>query len=65
MGVISMYIEEMMIDYIMNKATQEEVEEFYGHTAYGVCTREAYINQIDQVLIQLLIIVMTLLQMKN
>ena len=25
MGVISMYIEEMMIDYIMNKATQEEV----------------------------------------
>lgn len=36
-----MYIEEMMIDYIMNKATQEEVEEFFGHTAYGVCTREA------------------------
>lgn len=25
MGVISMYIEEMMIDYIMNKATQERV----------------------------------------
>ena len=44
MGVISMDIEEMMIDYIMNKATQEEVEEFFGHTAYGVCTREAYIN---------------------
>ena len=25
MGVISMDIEEMMIDYIMNKATQERV----------------------------------------
>lgn len=46
MGVISMYIEEMMIDYIMNKATQEEVEEFFGHTAYGVCTREACENNL-------------------
>ena len=40
--------EEMMIDYIMNKATQEEVEEFFGHTAYGVCTREACENNLAQ-----------------
>lgn len=34
-----MDIEEMMIDYIMNNATQEEVEEFFGYAAHG-CTRE-------------------------
>ena len=43
-----MDIEEMMIDYIMNKATQEEVEEFFGHTACGVCTREACENNLAQ-----------------
>ena len=30
-----MDIEEMMIDYIMNNATQEEVEEFFGYAPHG------------------------------
>ena len=43
-----MDIEEMMIDYIMNNATQEEVEEFFGYSAYGVCTRDECENNLAQ-----------------
>ena len=43
-----MDIEEMMIDYVMNKATQEEVEEFFGYSAYGICTKEECENNISQ-----------------
>lgn len=35
-----MDLEEMMIDYVLNRATQEEVEEFFGYADYGECTRE-------------------------
>lgn len=35
-----MDIEEMMIDYILNRAMPGEVEEFFGYADYGVCTRE-------------------------
>lgn len=35
-----MDIEEMMIDYVLNRATHEEVEEFFGYADYGECTRE-------------------------
>lgn len=38
----------MMIDYIMNNATQEEVEEFFGYSAYGVCTRDECENNLAQ-----------------
>ena len=34
-----MDIEEMMIDYILNRAMPGEVEEFFGYADYGVCTR--------------------------
>lgn len=44
----NMDIEEMMIDYIMNEATQEEVEEFFGYAAYGTCTREECKNNLAQ-----------------
>ena len=30
-----MDIEEMMIDYILNRATPGEVEEFFGYADYG------------------------------
>ena len=43
-----MDIEEMMIDYIMNDATQEEVEEFFGYADYGICTREECENNLAQ-----------------
>lgn len=35
-----MDIEEMMVDYIMNNATQEEVAEFFGCAYHGLCIRE-------------------------
>ena len=47
-GGLIMDIEEMMIDYIMNNATQEEVEEFFGYAAYGVCTIEECENNLAQ-----------------
>ena len=47
-GGLIMDIEEMMIDYIMNNATQEEVEEFFGYAAYGICTREECENNLAQ-----------------
>ena len=47
-GGLIMDIEEMMIDYIMNNATQEEVEEFFGYAAYGGCTREECENNLAQ-----------------
>lgn len=43
-----MDIEEKMIDYIMDKATQEETEEFFGYACYGVCTREECKNNLAQ-----------------
>lgn len=43
-----MDIEEMMIDYIMYNATREEVEEFFGYAAYGICTREECENCLAQ-----------------
>lgn len=43
-----MDIEEMMIDYIMTKATQEEVKEFFGYADYEVCTRETCEDNLAQ-----------------
>ena len=43
-----MDIEEMMIDYVMDNATQEEIEEFFGYAAYGVCTRAECENNLSQ-----------------
>lgn len=43
-----MDIEEMMIDYILNRATPGEVEEFFGYADYGVCTRETCEENISQ-----------------
>lgn len=31
-----MDIEEMMIDYIMNHASNEEIQEFFGYADYGI-----------------------------
>lgn len=43
-----MDIEEMMIDYILNRAMPGEVEEFFGYADYGVCTRETCEENISQ-----------------
>ena len=43
-----MDIEEMMIDYIMNHATHEEIKEFFGHADYGICTKESCEENISQ-----------------
>lgn len=43
-----MDIEEMTIDYIMNNATKEEVDEFFGYATHGVLTREACENNLAQ-----------------
>ena len=32
---VPMDLEEMMIDYVLNRATQEEVEEFFGYAPHG------------------------------
>ena len=32
----------------MNNATQEEIEEFFGYAAYGVCTRAECENNLSQ-----------------
>jgi hypothetical protein len=45
---VPMDLEEMMIDYVLNRATQEEVEEFFGYTDYGECTRETCEENISQ-----------------
>lgn len=43
-----MDLEEMMIDYVLNHATQKEVEEFFGYADYGECTREACEDNLSQ-----------------
>ena len=43
-----MDIEEMMIDYILNRAMPGEVEEFFWYADYGVCTREICEENISQ-----------------
>lgn len=30
-----MDIEEMMIDFLLNKANEEQIEEFFGYTPHG------------------------------
>lgn len=40
--------EEVMVDYIMYNATEEEIKEFLGYAAYEVCTREECENIIKQ-----------------
>lgn len=43
-----MDIEEMMIDYIMNHATHEEIKEFFGYADYGMYTRKTCEENISQ-----------------
>lgn len=43
-----MDIEEMMIDYIMNQATQEEIQEFFGYTDYGILSVDACKDNLSQ-----------------
>jgi hypothetical protein len=32
---IKMDIEKMMIDFLLNKANEEQIEEFFGHAPHG------------------------------
>ena len=37
-----MDIEEMMIDYIMNHASNEEIQEFFGYADYGILSANTF-----------------------
>lgn len=43
-----MDIEEMMIDYIMNHASNEEIQEFFGYTDYGILSVDACRDNLSQ-----------------
>ena len=43
-----MDIEEMMIDYIMNHASNEEIQEFFGYADYGILSVDACRDNLSQ-----------------
>lgn len=43
-----MDIEEMMIDYIMNHASNEEIHEFFGYADYGILSVDACRDNLSQ-----------------
>lgn len=43
-----MDIEEMMIDYIMNHASNEEIQEFFSYADYGILSVDACRDNLSQ-----------------
>lgn len=43
-----MDVEEMMIDYVMNQASSEEIREFFGYADYGVLSVETCMDNLSQ-----------------